>query len=261
MKTIAIASQKGGVGKTSTAAALAHGLSLRGHKVLCIDLDPQRNLSQVFRADDLDAASLTDIMLNPDAAPGLTAAISPVPEDAAGSGVLDIVPASEDLSRVEQNLQGEGRAEVLRSLLLGVSESYDYCVIDTAPGLGLLSVNALTAADGVVIPSRADSLSLYGVMQVLGTVEALKKLSNPSLKVLGFVITCFDGRTTLAKTVEQTLRNFAEEKGVQLYSPIKQAIAVQEAQAQKQSLLRYAPRSPAAAAYREIVEAVENQLS
>ncbi|MDO5532275.1 ParA family protein [Sutterella sp.] len=258
MHTIAIANRKGGVGKSTTAAVLAHGLAQRGHRVLCVDLDSQCNLTQIIGIG-AEATSLTDLLLDVRRAvrdSSVQSATVPVPY-AGKKGSLDLLPGDPDLSRVEIELVGDDRTEALRRLLESVQSDYDYCVIDSAPSLGLLPVMALVAAQHVLIPMTADRLSLQGLRSQLEVIEDVKSRNNPTLNLLGVLLTARDGRTTLEANAEQILRAQAETAGFRVFTPIPRTVLIREAQANSEHFLSYAPKSKAAAAYKQLVRDIE----
>ena len=205
MKTIALANQKGGVGKTTTAASLAIGLSRQGKKVLLVDADAQGNLTQMLgwpQPDEL-SPTLADLM-------GKIITDQPV---SANEGILhhdsgvDLLPANIDLSALEVTLvNAMSRETVMRQLLSTVQDRYDYALIDCMPSLGMLTLNALSAADSVIIPVQAHYLPAKGLEQLLRTVARVKRQLNPKLEIDGIVLTMVDGRTTLAKGISEQIR-------------------------------------------------------
>ena len=198
--TIAIANQKGGVGKTTTTSNLAATLARSGQQVLVIDCDPQSNLTTSFGVERVMDATLADALLNRDAE---------LPRyrvnDPAG-GIVDVAPASPELARVETALQTKlGRELRLREHILRVDREYDYILFDTPPSLGVLTINALVAAEWVIIPTEARFFSLQGLQMLNESIEEVTFL-NPRLKVLGIVLSKFDRRLREEKTVAEYLR-------------------------------------------------------
>ena len=198
MKTIALANQKGGVGKTTTAASLGIGLSRQGKKVLLIDADAQGNLTQMLGWSQPDELSPTLSTL-------MEKIIAEQPI-APGEGILHhpsgvhLVPANIELSALEVTLVNTmSRETVLRQYLSTVADRYDYALIDCMPSLGMLTINALTAADSVIIPVQAQYLPAKGLEQLLRTITRVKRQLNPKLEVDGIVLTMVDSRTTLAR--------------------------------------------------------------
>ena len=205
MKTIALANQKGGVGKTTTAASLGIGLSRQGKKVLLIDADAQGNLTQMLGWSQPDELSPTLSTL-------MEKIIAEQPI-APGEGILHhpsgvhLVPANIELSALEVTLVNTmSRETVLRQYLSTVADRYDYALIDCMPSLGMLTINALTAADSVIIPVQAQYLPAKGLEQLLRTITRVKRQLNPKLEVDGIVLTMVDSRTTLAREINALVR-------------------------------------------------------
>lgn len=205
MKTIALANQKGGVGKTTTAASLGVGLAQQGKKVLLLDADAQGNLTQMlgWRQPDALSPTLADLMTK-------TVNEEPI---APGEGILhhasgiDLVPANIELSGLEVTLVNiMSRETVLRQYLSTVASAYDYAIIDCMPSLGMLTINALTAADSVIIPVQGQYLAAKGLEQLMRTIARVKRQINPHLTVDGILLTMMDSRTTLAKEISEQLR-------------------------------------------------------
>lgn len=223
MYTVTIANQKGGVGKTTTAAALAQGLTAAGYKVLCVDADPQANLSDLLQAGD--GASLYDVILG---APVQTA----IQATTAGN-IIPSEPALSSPSLTEKPLPQSKQKEpilnrsTLQQILTPLQSRYDVCIIDAPPNLGALTVSALVAADGVLIPTRADRFSLTGLQELRGSMQAVK----PQLKLLGVIVTQYNPRTTLNKAVLDALQKQAEVYGsTVLQPPIRRTVAAEEIQ-------------------------------
>lgn len=205
MKTIALANQKGGVGKTTTAASLGIGLCRQGKKVLLIDADAQGNLTQMLGLPQPDELSITLATL-------MEKIISdrPILPD---EGIIEhpsgvhLVPANIELSALEVTLVNTmSRETVLRQYLSTVADRYDYALIDCMPSLGMLTINALTAADSVIIPVQAQYLPAKGLEQLLRTISRVKRQLNPKLEVDGILLTMVDNRTTLSREINALIR-------------------------------------------------------
>lgn len=240
---VAVANQKGGVAKTTTVHTLAEALSDLGRAVLMVDLDPQACLTYATGTDpDSLEASIHDVFM------GRNALVDVIITREEGP---DIVPSSIDLAGSEIHLLTKtGREFVLKRALKDVSDTYDLVLMDCGPSLGILTVNALTAADTVLIPFQAETLSDRGVGQLLETIDDVRNYTNEDLTVLGGVATMFDSRTNLGKRVLAEVR---ELHGLTIFEPpIPRSIKVAEAPGEGMSVLSHARRSKAADAYRTL---------
>jgi chromosome partitioning protein len=247
---IAVANQKGGVAKTTTVHTIAEALSEQGKKILMIDLDPQACLTYATdsQPDDLEV-TIHDVFLG-------RVSISDVLLEREGP---DILPSSIDLAGSEIHLLTKtGREFVLKRALADVKDNYDIVLIDCGPSLGILTVNALTAADYVLIPFQAETLSDRGVGQLLETIDDVRHYTNENLKILGGVATMFDSRTNLGKRV---LADVVETHGISIIEPpIPRSVRVAEAPGEGVSVLQHARRSRSAQAYQEFAKNLEALL-
>lgn len=247
-RVIAIANQKGGVGKTTTAVNLSAFLDQEGKKVLLIDIDPQGNATSGLGIDRAGIKHcIYDVIINE--AP-IAATI--IPTSVAG---LNLVPATIELAGAEVELvTAIAREKKLRNALQGIKEKYDYIIIDCPPSLGLLTLNALTAAEGVLIPIQCEYYALEGLGQLLNTIKLVTRHLNPVLKIEGVVLTMFDPRTNLSMQVVDEVKNHFPERVFK--SIIPRNVRLSEAPSYGQPINIYDPRSRGAEAYRELAREV-----
>ncbi len=248
-KVFAIVNQKGGVGKTTTAANLAAALSERGQKVLVIDLDAQANLSAHFGSsvdDQSEQLTMYDVLRHN--APIEKAIINL-------SSNLSIVPASLLLSAADLELGGViGRELLLKKALQPVIDDYDYTIIDCPPSLGMLSLNGLVAASRVIVPVQSEFLALHGVRQLLDTIDQVRSAYNPLLAVGGVLLCLHDSRRRLARSVADTVREYFGD--LVFETVIRTNVALAEAPAQGDSIFQYDRRSSGAEDYASLAEEI-----
>ena len=236
-EVVSITNHKGGVGKTTTAINIGAGLNMAGKNILLVDLDPQANLSQSLG------------IMEPPEANIYRAIRGEIPMEPVGIlPGLDLIPSTLDLSGAEIELSGEiGREYILRELLDPLRGKYDYILIDCPPSLGLLTVNALTASQEVIIPIQAHYLALHGLGKLTEVVEKIRRKLNPELKIGGILLTQYDSRKILNRDVETTIRGqFPEEV---FNTKIRDNIALAEAPTQGMDVFRYSPKSYGAQDY------------
>ena len=242
---IAIANQKGGVGKTATASALANGLHQHGYKVLTIDADPQCNTTDAFRAVVDGRATVYDLMKKE---ASVKEAIQHKPEG-------DIIACDPALVRADIMFNSTGREHLLSEAIEPILPDYDFIVIDTLPGLGVMLLNALTAANGVVIPVGADRDSLQGLGQLTETINAVRRYSNPNLEVYGLLVTMYFKTVLSQSVIEDTLPAVEQAIGTKTFrSKIRHTTNVKEARASRMPLVVYAAYSTAAMDYEGFIE-------
>ena len=244
-KVIALANQKGGVAKTTTTLNLAAAFAETGHRVLCVDMDPQSNLtmSQGIDPDSL-AASMYDVLVNR----------TPL-EEVIVSREVDVACASIDLAGAEIAMSTQiGRERSLERALDPVRKTYDFVLIDTPPSLGLLTINALTASHKVIVPVQCEYLSMRGLIQLQNTLSMVRENLNPNVEIEGILPTLVDTRTVHAK---EALEILEENFGDRVFaSRIRNTVRFAEAPVRGMSVLKYEPDGKAAFAYRELAKEV-----
>lgn len=246
---VAIANQKGGVGKTTTAINLAAGLALRGkHQTLLIDLDPQANSTMSFLDITKVKQSVYDAIADPSVKMQDVILPSPVKN-------LSIAPSRISLAKLEAKLIGEIDAHFrLKDKLEPIRKLYPQIVIDCPPTLGLLTVNALVAATHLLIPIQSSYFALEGTDDLLETIEKVRARPNPSLQILGVVITMHDKRTSLAKDIRMQIKKVFGGKVFK--TVITKSVRLEESPAYKESIFTYAPESTGASEYYSLCEEV-----
>jgi chromosome partitioning protein len=246
-RVIAFANQKGGVAKTTSTLNLAVALREQGLRVLVVDLDPQGNLtmSQGLNPDSIER-SMFDVLVHR----------LPISE-VIHQREVDLAVSSIDLAGAELALSSQiGRERALEKSLAPVKGGYDYVLIDTPPSLGLLTINALVAADGVIVPVQCEYLSLRGLVQLENTLSMIRENLNPDVRIIGILPTMFDGRTLHSKeAVEILTENFGP---LVFNTRIRKTVRYAEAPVKGSSVLKYDPRGPAADAYRDLAKEVLN---
>ncbi|HYZ18034.1 MAG TPA: ParA family protein [Gaiellaceae bacterium] len=244
---LAFANQKGGVAKTTSTLNLAAALAEQGYKVLCVDMDPQGNLtmSQGLNPDSIDR-SMFDVLVHR------------LPIDhVIHQAEIDLAVSSIDLAGAELALSSMiGRERALEKAMIAAKNDYDYILIDTPPSLGLLTINALVAADGVIVPVQCEYLSLRGLVQLENTMAMIRENLNPNVQIVGILPTMYDRRTLHAREAVEILEeNFGE---LVFKTKIKKTIRYAEAPVKGSSVLKYDPSGNAAEAYRQLAKEVLN---
>jgi len=244
-RVIAFANQKGGVAKTTTTLNLGVALAEKGHSVLLVDLDPQGNLtmSQGFNPDSIER-SMFDVLVH-------RLPITEIVETAE----VDIAVASIDLAGAELALSSMiGRERALEKALAPIREDYDYILIDTPPSLGLLTINAFVAADGVIVPVQCEYLSLRGLVQLQNTLTMIRENLNPTVEISGILPTMYDKRILHSREAVEILKeNFGD---LVFKTRIRKTIRYAEAPVKGLSILKYDPTGEAAEAYRDLAKEV-----
>lgn len=244
----AVINQKGGVGKSTTAGALWAGLSSKGHKTLAIDLDSQCNLSFTAKADTTKETVLGLLT-------GEYEAKAAIQHTQNG----DIIAASKALAGADAFIAETGKEYRLKEALEPIKGEYDYIILDTPPALGILTINALTACNSVIIPAQADIYSMQGVEQLAETIKPVKKYCNSELEIAGILLTRYSPRSILSKEVAELMQQLAENIGTKLFkSTIREAISIKEAQISQQSIFEYSAKANVTEDYRQFIEELLN---
>jgi chromosome partitioning protein len=241
-----IVNQKGGVGKTTTSLALGSGLIRMGKKVLFVDLDAQGNLTFCLGADNRHLTAL-DLLTH------RAHADQVIQHTDQG----DVIASSPNLAGMDTILTTTGREYRLSEALSPIREEYDYIIIDTPPSLGVLTINAMTFSTGVIIPAFADIFSLQGIDLLYGSIQAVRKSTNPDLKILGIVMTKHNPRTILSRDLTETMDETAKLIGTRRFkTAIRECISIKESQTLQRDIFSYAPRSNASKDYLTFTEEV-----
>lgn len=249
--TIAITNQKGGVGKTTTTAALMYALHERGARVLGVDLDPQGNLGFSLGLDIENCTTVYEVLRG--ATPVEEAILSTESGDLLASNIL--------LSAAELEFNRPGREFLLRNQLARIEDRYDYIIIDTPPALNTLTVNAYVAAEALIIPMAPEILSLLGVTQIKETVDTVRNCYNSRLKVLGILLNKFSARLMLNREVLEMSEQIAAQLHTKVFqTKIRASVSVAEAPAHGESVLSYAPRSKPSQDFQALVDEILQEI-
>lgn len=249
--TIVLTNQKGGVGKTTTSAALAAGMARAGKKVLAVDMDPQGNLGFSLGMDIEEGATIYEA-LKGDAT---------VYEAIQRVNGIDIIRSNILLSSAEVSLKGANRELLLKNLLLPVEKLYDYIIIDTPPAFNILTLNGYSAADYLIIPMSAEILSLVGLTQLKDTYETVRQSVNSELRIMGILLTKYEKRRRLSRDVYEMAETVAGQLNTKVFdNVIRNGVAAAEAPAHGENIFDYALRSNPAKDYLAFVEEVQQMV-
>ena len=257
-KVIAIANQKGGVGKTTSTVNIARALIDAGATVLMIDCDPQSSLSIVHGVDPLKLRELETA--------GKTLYYGLVKDTPLAELVIDgspaLIPTSIRLANAETELVSPfGTATILRDRLAPLREQYDVILLDCPPQLSLLTVNALTAADAVLVPCKTDYLSIMGISLLLETIESVRRRANPRLKTIGILPTMFNARVLHDSEALQELRNAVANAGIEVFDPVNRSTAFDKANVEGRAALELFPNTPGVDQYRLVAKRILNHAT
>lgn len=246
MKTIVLTNQKGGVAKSTTAYALATGLHNKGFSVLIVDADPQSNLTYMAGMDEAQT-TFYDVLKGKST---VTDALQTIKKG------LDVLTIGLTGTAADMELASRtAREYMISEALQSVADNYNFCVIDTAPTLGLLTLNALTAADYAIVPMNLEILSLQGLEQLSGFIENVRKYTNNGLKVSGLLLTRYNERLNLTQALKGNVENAAEAVKTVVYdTKIRESVAVKEAQLLRGDIYTEAPKATATIDYKKFVD-------
>lgn len=233
-KIISFSNQKGGISKTTSSVIFGSGLSNRGYKVLMIDLDPQANMTSFVGAEGLCNVTVYDVLKKN---VSISEAIVKLKE-------FDVVTSNEDLCGADLDLNTIGKEFRLKEAIDSVKENYDYIILDTPPALSILTVNAFTSSDEVIIPTTASIFSISGMLVLYENIAAIKKYTNPNLKISGVLITKYNPRTIISKELKDLIEMLSTKMNTKVFNTfIRFSVLVEEAQANKKDLLSFNKRN------------------
>lgn len=242
MKVISICNEKGGVSKTLTTSVIMAGATEKGSRVLGIDLDAQRNLT-LAKGVEVSGATIHEVLTR----------TADIKDAIIHTETGDLIAGSRQLATI--NLPRTGGDFRLKEALQPISDLYDYVIVDCPPSLGILTTNALTACDYVVVPVLADLFSLQGVGYLTRTIDAVRQYNNHDMKVAGILLTMYNSRTNLSKEVSAVIEQLAERLDTKVFdTKIRASVKASESQFKPQGLLSYAPKSKVAEDYRNFID-------
>jgi chromosome partitioning protein len=243
---IAIANQKGGAGKSTTAASMAAALTAKKRKILIVDMDAQGNTTDTCAAVvNGETPTAFDILSK------RTPAIEAIQQTSHG----DIIPSSLELATMDNVLTATGKEYRLQKALAPVLDKYDFVIVDTPPALGVLTINALTAATGIIIPTNADKYGLQGIMQLYGQIESVQEYTNPKLEIYGILLTRHTPRQTVLSDFAEGFKETAKQIKTSVFNTyIRECAAIRKAQATRQSIYQFDPKCAGAVDYANFVE-------
>lgn len=243
-KIIAVINQKGGVGKSTTAEALTTGLAFKGFTCLAIDLDAQGNLTYTAGANTNGVTAL-----------GLLTGETKAQDAIQHLKNWDIIVSNKALAGADNYISDTGKEYRLKEAIEPIRGNYDYIIIDTPPALGILTINALTACNSVIIPAQADIYSLQGISQLAETMKPVKKYCNPALYIEGILLTRYNARSILNRDVAELIKQLAAKLGTKLYkTTIREGVAIKESQISQLSIFEYAPKAKVTKDYRAFID-------
>lgn len=247
-ETIALISRKGGSGKTTTAQVMSAGFTSKGAKVLCIDLDGQASLTHIMGADT-NGNSIIDVFNDKK---NITDAIQHTPTG-------DIIAANTELDLADMRLTGQGRELLLKRALESVKRDYDLILLDTVGAFGVLTLNALAVADGVILPAQADILSLNALKDSYDLIQSARDNVNAGLKIYGVLLTRFNARANITRDLLAMFEQAAQVMNTRVFNAkIRESVAVKEAQAMQTDLLKHKPQNKAAQDYSAFIAELDS---
>jgi chromosome partitioning protein len=254
---VAISNQKGGVGKTTSAINIAAYMARAGHKVLLIDLDPQKNLSKAWRLEESDGNVYSLILGDTSYGKSIIPLFTDITPGA--QGILHMLPGSENFARYEKLRAGEVNAQFdLKKTLYPIKENYDYIILDCPPALGLITVNAFACSNHVLVPMEAQLFAIEGLESICNTIKKVQEFINPGLSLLGAFFVRHNKRRILNKEVE----NFIEDQynGVLINATIRENVDLKEAPHAGKDIFSYAPNSNGAKDYESLTQVIMGKI-